>query len=312
MSQSIEITSSNFQTEVAESDIPVLLDMWAAWCGPCRMVSPIVDELGGEYAGRIKVGKLDVDAEPGLAASFGVASIPTIVLIKDGQVVAHAIGARPKAQLAQALRLDEFRARRRVGPTRPKWGGTFPALVMGGRGARCRHGCTRAVHQPPVAARSTPRAAPSRGRPPARRRAFPPALEPARVGRVLGVDAQPDAPLAPLPEPGERLPKQRQAEAAPPPCRTHGECVHEPHLELPRRRERNAAHLAALARDRPQRRVEARVLELPFRQSSIASWRKLHSWANASCMHAWTAARSSSGRNGATTTPAGHAGAGVT
>jgi thioredoxin 1 len=104
----MEITSSNFQTEVAESDIPVLLDMWAAWCGPCRMVSPIVDELAGEYAGRIKVGKLDVDAEPGIAASFGVASIPTIVLIKDGKVVAHAIGARPKAQLAQALRLDEF------------------------------------------------------------------------------------------------------------------------------------------------------------------------------------------------------------
>jgi thioredoxin 1 len=110
MSQSIEITSSNFQTEVAESEIPVLLDMWAAWCGPCRMVSPIVDELAGEYAGRIKVGKLDVDAEPGLAASFGVASIPTIVLIKDGKVVAHAIGARPKAQLAHALRLDEFAA----------------------------------------------------------------------------------------------------------------------------------------------------------------------------------------------------------
>jgi thioredoxin 1 len=108
MSQSIEITSSNFQTEVAESDVPVLLDMWAAWCGPCRMVSPIVDELAGEYSGRIKVGKLDVDAEPGIAASFGVASIPTIVLIKDGQVVAHAIGARPKAQLAEALRLDEF------------------------------------------------------------------------------------------------------------------------------------------------------------------------------------------------------------
>ena len=99
MSQSIEITSSNFQTEVVESDVPVLLDMWAAWCGPCRMVGPIVDELAGDYAGRIKVGKLD---------AFGVASIPTIVLLKDGQVVAHAIGARPKAQLAQALRLDEF------------------------------------------------------------------------------------------------------------------------------------------------------------------------------------------------------------
>jgi len=108
MSQSMEITSSNFQSEVVESEVPVLLDMWAAWCGPCRMVSPIVDELAGEYAGRIKVGKIDVDAEPSIAAAFGVQSIPTIVLIKDGQVVAQAIGARPKAQLAQALRLDEF------------------------------------------------------------------------------------------------------------------------------------------------------------------------------------------------------------
>jgi thioredoxin 1 len=104
----MEITSSNFQSEVVESEVPVLLDMWAAWCGPCRMVSPIVDELAGEYAGRIKVGKIDVDAEPSIAAAFGVQSIPTIVLIKDGQVVAQAIGARPKAQLAQALRLDEF------------------------------------------------------------------------------------------------------------------------------------------------------------------------------------------------------------
>ena len=108
MSQPMEITSSNFQSEVAESDLPVMIDMWAAWCGPCRMVSPIVDELAGDYAGRLKVGKIDVDAEPAIAAAFGVQSIPTIVLIKDGQVVAHAIGARPKAQLTQALRLDEF------------------------------------------------------------------------------------------------------------------------------------------------------------------------------------------------------------
>ena len=108
MSEPIEITSSNFQSEVADSDLPVMIDMWAAWCGPCRMVSPIVDELAGDYAGRIKVGKIDVDAEPAIAAAFGVQSIPTIVLIKDGEVVAQAIGARPKAQLAQALRLDEF------------------------------------------------------------------------------------------------------------------------------------------------------------------------------------------------------------
>ena len=104
---SIEITKTNFQTEVVESDVPVLLDLWAAWCGPCRMVSPIVDEIAGDYAGRIKVGKVDVDAEPELAGAFGVSSIPTLLLVKDGQVVERAVGARPKAQLAEALRLDE-------------------------------------------------------------------------------------------------------------------------------------------------------------------------------------------------------------
>ena len=107
MSSSIEITKANFQAEVVESDVPVLLDLWAAWCGPCRMVSPIVDELAGDYAGRIKVGKVDVDAEPELAGAFGVSSIPTLLLLKDGQVVERAVGARPKAQLAEALRLSE-------------------------------------------------------------------------------------------------------------------------------------------------------------------------------------------------------------
>jgi thioredoxin len=107
MSSAIEVTKSTFQSEVLESDVPVLVDMWAAWCGPCRMVGPIVDELATDYAGRLKVAKIDVDAEPELAATFGVASIPTILLIKDGQIVASAIGARPKAQLAAALALDE-------------------------------------------------------------------------------------------------------------------------------------------------------------------------------------------------------------
>ena len=102
----IDITKSNFQSEVVESDVPVLLDLWAAWCGPCRMVSPIVDELGTDYAGKIKVGKVDVDAEPELAGAFGVSSIPTLILLKDGQIVERAVGARPKAQLAQALNLD--------------------------------------------------------------------------------------------------------------------------------------------------------------------------------------------------------------
>src|SRR5689334_23539549 len=110
MSSAMEITKSNFRDEVLESDVPVLLDLWAAWCGPCRVVGPIVEELASDYAGRLKVGKIDVDAEPELAAAFGVSSIPTIVLIKGGEIVASAIGARPKAQLQQALALDEHAA----------------------------------------------------------------------------------------------------------------------------------------------------------------------------------------------------------
>ncbi|MGN6377598.1 MAG: thioredoxin [Gaiellales bacterium] len=107
MSSAIEVTQSTFQTEVLQSDVPVLVDLWAAWCGPCRMVGPIVDELGVDYAGRLKVAKVDVDAEPELAQAFGVSSIPTILLFKDGEIVASAIGARPKAQLAAALGLDQ-------------------------------------------------------------------------------------------------------------------------------------------------------------------------------------------------------------
>jgi thioredoxin 1 len=93
----IEITKENFKSEVLESDVPVLLDLWAAWCGPCRLVAPVVDQLADEYAGRIKVGKIDVDDQPELQAA----------LVKDGAVVAKAIGARPKAALASALALDE-------------------------------------------------------------------------------------------------------------------------------------------------------------------------------------------------------------
>jgi thioredoxin len=107
MSSAIDVTKSNFRSEVLESDVPVLLDLWAAWCGPCRVVGPIVDELASDYAGRLKVGKVDVDAEPELAQAFGVASIPTILLMKGGEVVASAIGARPKAQLAAALGLEQ-------------------------------------------------------------------------------------------------------------------------------------------------------------------------------------------------------------
>jgi thioredoxin 1 len=102
----LEITSINFQGEVVESDVPVLVDFWAEWCGPCRMVGPVVDEISEDYAGRIKVAKLDVDAEPGLASRFGVLSIPTIVLFKDGDVIEQSVGAKPKDRLVRELNLE--------------------------------------------------------------------------------------------------------------------------------------------------------------------------------------------------------------
>ena len=98
----INITVNNFNEEVINSDRPVLLDFWASWCGPCRMVAPIVDEIANERSD-IKVGKINVDDESELAGKFGVMSIPTLVVMKDGQVVNQAVGARPKAQIEALL-----------------------------------------------------------------------------------------------------------------------------------------------------------------------------------------------------------------
>ncbi len=94
----INITAENFQQEVVNSDKPVLIDFWATWCGPCRMVAPIVDEIAAERAD-IKVGKVNVDEQGELAMAFKIMSIPTLVVIKDGKIVNQATGARPKEQI---------------------------------------------------------------------------------------------------------------------------------------------------------------------------------------------------------------------
>ena len=98
----LNITKNNFREEVLDSKVPVLLDFWAPWCGPCRMVVPIIDEIAGERSD-IKVGKVNVDEEQELAGQFGVMSIPTLVVLKDGQVVNKAVGARSKSQILAML-----------------------------------------------------------------------------------------------------------------------------------------------------------------------------------------------------------------
>ncbi len=99
----IELTDNSFDTEVLESPLPVLIDFWAIWCGPCRMVSPIVEELAGEYNGKLKVAKLDVDSNQAIAMRYGIRSIPTLLLFKNGAVVEQIIGAVPKRVIVDKL-----------------------------------------------------------------------------------------------------------------------------------------------------------------------------------------------------------------
>ena len=99
----LKITRENFENEVMKSNIPVLIDFWAPWCGPCRMMGPIIEQLAEEYEGKAKVGKVNVDEEGELSQAFGVMSIPTIVLVKDGKIVKQAVGARPKAEVESML-----------------------------------------------------------------------------------------------------------------------------------------------------------------------------------------------------------------
>lgn len=99
----MKITSKNFEEEVSKSELPVLLDFWASWCGPCRMVSPIVDEVANELEGRAKVGKINVDEEQELAQAFSVMSIPTLVVINNGKLVNQLVGVRSKQEIIEMI-----------------------------------------------------------------------------------------------------------------------------------------------------------------------------------------------------------------
>lgn len=102
----ITLTKDNFKEETTNTNLPVLVDFWASWCGPCRMLAPIVEQIAEEYEGKIKVGKVNVDEEPELAAAFNVSSIPTVVIIKDGAVSEVSVGYRPKAELLKLAGIE--------------------------------------------------------------------------------------------------------------------------------------------------------------------------------------------------------------
>ncbi len=101
----LQITKDNFNTEVLKADKPVLIDFWAPWCGPCKMLTPIVEELSEELAGKVIVGKINIDEEPELASNYGVMSIPTLIVFENGAVKKQTVGFMPKDRLKEALEL---------------------------------------------------------------------------------------------------------------------------------------------------------------------------------------------------------------
>ena len=103
MSNVTAVTSSNFEKEVLKSDIPVLVDFWAAWCGPCRMLTPVIDQLSEQYAGKVKVVKLNVDENPEISSKYQILTIPTIYLFKSGSKVDELVGARPKQSFEEMI-----------------------------------------------------------------------------------------------------------------------------------------------------------------------------------------------------------------
>ncbi len=102
----LEVSDANFQAEVLDSDLPVIVDFWAAWCGPCRMVSPLIEEIANDYEGKVKVTKLNVDENRETAGKYGIMSIPTILLFKEGSVSKQVVGAMPKTALVSELGLS--------------------------------------------------------------------------------------------------------------------------------------------------------------------------------------------------------------
>ncbi len=102
----LEVSDATFQSEVLESDLPVIVDFWAAWCGPCRMVGPLVEEIASDYEGKVKVAKLNVDENRETASKYGIMSIPTILMFKEGSVSKQVVGAMPKSALVSELGLS--------------------------------------------------------------------------------------------------------------------------------------------------------------------------------------------------------------